>query len=324
MLRFIIKRILLMIPVILGVLLIVFAVSRLSGDPVAYLIGPYAAEEDYEAMREDLGLNRPFFVQYVDYVKGVVTEFDLGQSYLTKKPVTEEIFKRLPTSMTLAFVSLGIATVIGIVFGVIGAVNQNSKFDYLITMLSLVCASLPGFWTGLMLILLFSVGLDLLPATGLESWKGWIMPCIALGLTPIASLCRTTRSSMLEVIRQDYIRTAKSKGISDKRVVFKHALKNAIFPVITVIGTMVSIQVGGAVVVETVFTIPGIGSLLTEAINNKDYPTMQGTVLVLSLIVCVINLLIDIAYGFVDPRIKAKYTQKTTKKPRKEKEAVVS
>lgn len=324
MLRFIIKRILLMIPVILGVLLIVFAVSRLSGDPVAYLIGPYAAEEDYEAMREDLGLNRPFFVQYVDYVKGVVTEFDLGQSYLTKKPVTEEIFKRLPTSMTLAFVSLGIATVIGIVFGVIGAVNQNSKFDYLITMLSLVCASLPGFWTGLMLILLFSVGLDLLPATGLESWKGWIMPCIALGLTPIASLCRTTRSSMLEVIRQDYIRTAKSKGISDKSVVFKHALKNAIFPVITVIGTMVSIQVGGAVVVETVFTIPGIGSLLTEAINNKDYPTMQGTVLVLSLIVCVINLLIDIAYGFVDPRIKAKYTQKTTKKPRKEKEAVVS
>ena len=306
-----------MIPVILGVLLIVFVVNRMSGDPVAAMLGADATEEQYEAQRIALGLNKPIPVQFFNYVKNIVLHFDLGRSYLTKRPVSQELLTRLPVSLALAVVSLAFALVIGVIFGVLCAINQNSKIDYLITLLALICCSLPGFWVALMLILIVAVHWGLLPPSGLGSFKHWILPCTALALNPIASLTRTTRSSMLEVIRQDYIATAKSKGISSSKIIIKHALKNAMFPIITVFGAISSACVGGAVVLETVFQIPGIGTYLTQAIANRDYPSIQGTVFVLALLVCVINLLVDISYGFADPRIRAKYANTGVRKKKK-------
>ncbi len=314
MVRYILKRIGLMIPVILGVLLIVFIANRMSGDPAASILGPNASEEAYEQVREELGLNKPLVVQFFSYVKGIVTRGDFGKSYSSGKPVFEEIMSRLPTTLTLALFSLMLATVVGVIFGVFCAVNQNKIGDYVITLLALIAASLPNFWFALMLILLFAVRLRLVPASGLDTWSAWILPSIVMGLSPLANITRTTRSSMLEVIRQDYIRTAKSKGISQRDVIFKHALQNAMFPIITVFGLMASLSIGGQMVVENVFTIPGVGSYMMQAIGHKDYPVIQGTVVVLSLIVCIINLFVDIAYGFADPRIRAGYSSKKKKK----------
>jgi len=314
MVRYILKRIGLMIPVILGVLLIVFIANRMSGDPAASILGPNASEEAYEQVREELGLNKPLVVQFVSYVKGIVTRGDFGKSYSSGKPVFDEIMSRLPTTLTLALFSLIIATVVGVIFGVFCAVNQNKIGDYVITLLALIAASLPNFWFALMLILLFAVRLRLVPASGLDTWSAWILPSIVMGLSPLANITRTTRSSMLEVIRQDYILTAKSKGNSQKDVIFKHALQNAMFPIITVFGLMASLSIGGQMVVENVFTIPGGGSYMMQAIGHKDYPVIQGTVVVLSLIVCIINLFVDIAYGFADPRIRAGYSSKKKKK----------
>lgn len=309
-----------MIPVILGVLLIVFVVNRMSGDPVAAILGAEATEEQYEAERIKLGLDKPVPVQFYHYVKNIVTRFDLGTSYVTKRPVSVELLSRLPISLSLALISLAFALVIGVIFGVLCAINQNSKVDYIITLLALICCSLPSFWVALMLILIVAVHWGLLPPSGLGSVKHWILPCLALALSPIASLTRTTRSSMLEVIRQDYIATAKSKGISSTKIILKHALKNAMFPIITVFGAISSACVGGAVVLETVFQIPGIGTYLTQAISNRDYPSIQGTVFVLALLVCCINLLVDISYGFADPRIRAKYANTGVRKKKKKPE----
>ena len=313
MFKFILKRIGLMIPVILGVLLIVFIANRMSGDPVASILGGNASEEAYEAMRHQLGLDRPLVVQFLEYLKGIVTRFDLGTSYTSNKPVIREIMARLPITLTLARVSLIIATFRGVVFGVFCAGNQNRMADYIITLLALIAASLPNFWFALMLILTFGVRLRLLPVSGLDTWQSWILPSVVMGLGPLANICRTTRSSMLEVIRQDYIQTAKSKGVDQRKIIFKHALKNAMFPIITVFGLMASLSIGGQMVVENVFTIPGVGSYMMNAIGLKDYPVVQGTVVVLSLIVCIINLFVDIAYGFADPRIRAGYTSKKKK-----------
>lgn len=314
MVKYILKRIGLMIPVILGVLLIVFIANRMSGDPAASILGPNASEEAYEQVREELGLNKPMVVQFISYVQGIVTRGDFGKSYSSGKPVFDEIMSRLPTTLTLALFSLIIATVVGVMFGVFCAVNQNKIGDYVITLLALIAASLPNFWFALMLILFFAVRLRLVPASGLDTWSAWILPSVVMGLSPLANICRTTRSSMLEVIRQDYIRTAKSKGISQRDVIFKHALQNAMFPIITVFGLMASLSIGGQMVVENVFTIPGVGSYMMQAIGHKDYPVIQGTVVVLSLIVCIINLFVDIAYGFADPRIRAGYSSKKKKK----------
>jgi len=299
-----------MIPVILGVLLIVFIISRMSGDPVAALLGDGATVEEVAAERHRLGLDRPLPVQFFEYVRGIVTRFDIGVSYTSRRPVSEQVIARFPTTLRLALVSLCISSALGVIFGVLCAVNQNGKVDYILTLAALFFASMPSFWFSLMVILIFAVHLGLLPATGLENWKAWILPSVVLGLGPVSNLCRTTRSSMLEVIRQDYIRTAKSKGISDGKVIFKHALKNALFPVITTFGFMASLSISGQVVVETIFNINGIGSYLMSSIASRDYPVVQGTVVVLSLMICIINLLVDIAYGFADPRVRVAYAQR--------------
>lgn len=324
MTKFILKRLFWMLPVVLGVLFIVFTLNRITpGDPVESLLGTDYTQEQYDSMRIKLGLDDPFFVQFYKYVKGVVTRFDLGTSYETKRPVSAEVLERLPTTIKLGLLAVLLTTAVGITFGVISAVKQYSLLDYAVTSVSLFFAAMPNFWMALVMIVIFSLKLNVVPATGLDTWRHWILPVLAMGLSPIAGVTRTTRSCMLEVIRQDYIRTARAKGLKEGFVIRKHALKNALIPVITVVGMQMSLIVGGSVVVETIFSIPGIGTLMMTAINSRNYPVVQGTVLILSVVVCIMNLLVDIAYAYVDPRIKSQYVSvKNTGKRKTDKHSV--
>lgn len=261
-----------------------------------------------------MGLNRPFLTRYADYVVGFFTEFDLGTSYSSLRPVKTLILERIWVSIKLGLLGSVITIVFGVLIGVISAVKQYSVLDYIITVLATFFASMPGFWLALMGIIIFAQELNWLPAAGLSSWKHYIMPVICIGITPITLVVRMTRTSMLDVIRQDYIRTARAKGLKERTVIYRHALRNALIPVITVIGMQLATIFGGSIIVESIYSIPGMGVLLLTAINSRDYTTIQGTVLVLSLAVCVINLLVDIAYAMADPRIKAQYVRIKKKK----------
>lgn len=307
MAKYVIKRILLMLVVLLGVLLFIFVISRASGDPIPSLLGDNYTQEQYDAMYIKLGFDKSYPEQFVEYVKGIVTEFDLGTSYETKRAVRDEVADRFPISFKLALISLMWAALLGVIFGMISAVKQYSPLDYAVSTTAMVLAAMPSFWVGMMLVILVSLKLGLVSASGLDHWTSWILPCIATGTHTVAHVCRMTRSAMLEVIRSDYIRTARSKGLSETKVIFDHALKNAAIPIITQIGNCLAVTVGGTAVVESVFSIPGLGSYLVNAIMTKDYPAVQGAVLIFSLFVCVLNFVVDIVYGFVDPRIKAKY-----------------
>lgn len=309
MLKYIFKRMLLMIPVLVGVIFIVFTINYLTpGDPTLTILGADAKEEEYVQLRSELGLDEPFFVQFYNYMKALVTKFDLGTSYTTRRSVTSEILERAPITLKLGLIGVGITVLLGIPFGIISAVRQNTPMDYSVTFIALFFASMPSFWLALMMMLLFSLKLKWFPASGLSSWKSWVMPCLALGLSPVATITRLTRSSMLEVIRQDYIRTARSKGVGEFKVITKHALRNALIPVITNIGMQLGNIMAGSVVIESIFGITGIGTLMVTGINNKNYPVVLGCVIFLSMAVCVINLLVDIVYSFVDPRLKAQLT----------------
>lgn len=327
--KYILRRLLALIPVLLGVVFIVFTINQLSpGDPVVGLLGSNYTEEQYQAKEAELGLDKPFLVQFFNYVKGIVTKLDFGTSFQTKRPVTTEILGRFPVTLMLGFIGVLITVIVGVPFGIISATKQYSPIDYGVTIVSLFFASMPNFWMGLMMIIIFSLNLKWLPATGLDTWKHWILPALAIGLPPVATVTRITRSSMLDVIRQDYIRTARSKGLNERAVIMRHALRNAIIPVVTVIGMQMGLIMGGSVVIEAIFAIPGLGSLLMSAINNKDYPLIQGIVLFLSLSIGLMNLLVDIIYGVIDPRIKSQYgvtkrkilkdTMVAAAKPRKE------
>lgn len=310
-----------MIPVIIGVLFLVFAINAFTpGDPVAAMLGNSYTQEEYDAKTVELGLDKPWPVQFLSYLKGVVTEFDLGTSYQSHRHVRDELFERFPTTFKLGVIGICVTIIIGIPLGIVSATKQYSVLDYAATTTSLFFASMPSFWVALMLIILFSLKLKLFPASGLMDWKGWVLPAIAVGLAPVANVTRITRSGMLEVIRQDYIRTARAKGQSEGVIVRKHALKNALIPVVTVIGYMLGGIMGGTVVVEAIFTIPGVGSYLQAGINYRDYPVIQGTIVLLSLVVCVMNLLVDLAYAMIDPRIKAQYVSRG-KGSRKKKKA---
>ena len=309
MLKFIGKRLLIMIPVLLGVLIIVYALSCfMPGDPVRNKLGTNNyTQEQYDAMAHEMGLDRPFLVQLGDYLWGVVTRFDLGDAYSTNRPVTESLGQRVGVSIKLGLLSLCGAAILGLPIGIFSAVKQNTVPDYLITTLSIILASLPGFWLAMEAIQIFAAKLAILPASGLGSWKHYILPVACSSMMTLASLVRMTRSSMLEVIRQDYIRTARSKGMKEKRVIFKHGLKNALIPVITVLGNQVGMVVGGSIIVETIFNIPGMGMLMMGAINQRDYPLIMGVTLVTSLFVCVCNLLVDIVYSLIDPQIRGQF-----------------
>lgn len=305
--KYILKRLLLLVPVLLGVSFLVFTIMSFTpGDPAQLILGESAPKAAVEALREEMGLNDNFFLQYTRFVGKAVTG-DFGRSYTSGREVFGEIFARFPNTLVLAVVGVIIAVLIGIPVGIISATRQYSFLDSASMILALLGVSMPNFWLGLMLILTFSVGLGVLPSGGFNGLKSIILPAITLGTGAAAIITRMTRSSMLEVIRQDYIRTARAKGLGEKKVINKHALKNALIPVITVIGLQFGYLLGGAVLTETVYSWPGVGRLMVEAIRQKDTPTVLAAVVFLAAAFSVVNLLVDILYAFVDPRIKSQY-----------------
>lgn len=318
MLRYIGKRLLQMIPVLLGVTFIIFSLMEITpGDPARQILGQEATEEAVEALREELGLNDPFLVRYKNYIFGVLCG-DFGTSYTTKEPVFHELMARYPTTVLFAVLTVLIASLIGIPLGIISATRQYSWVDNFATGFAMLGVSIPTFWLGLMLMLLFSVKLNWLPATGFYGPIYWVLPAITVGLPASAGIIRMTRSSMLEVIRQDYIRTARAKGQTEHKIIYGHALENAMIPVITVVGITFGQSLGGQIVTEQVFAVPGLGKLMVEAINARNYPVVEGGVLLIAFAYCVINLLVDIIYAYLDPRIKSQYSSSVKKRVRKE------
>lgn len=308
MIKFIIKRLVALIPVLLGVSLLVFFILDLApGDPAKTILGEQARPEDIEALREEMGLNDPFLVRYARYMFDLCRG-DMGESYKTRDPVATEIFSRLPNTAVLALVSTVVAIALALPLGVIAAIKQNSLFDGISMFIALIGISMPVFWMGLLLILLFSVNLGWFPVAGADAgWKSLVLPSFALGFMHMASIARTTRSSMLETIRQDYIRTVRAKGLPENKVIIDHALRNALIPTTTVIGLQMGSMLGGSVLTESVFSWPGIGRFMIQSIQGRDIPSVMGCVIIFALSFALINLLVDLIYGFIDPRIKAQY-----------------
>jgi len=305
--KFILKRILMMIPVLLGVMFVIFTLVYITpGDPARIMLGERAPPEAVAALRQQMGLDQPFLVQFAGYVARVV-RFDLGTSFSTGRPVFDELAFRFPSTARLAGLSLMVALLIGIPMGIACSIRHNSILDNVATVLGLVALSVPNFWLGLMLILLFSVNLGWLPVSGFATPLHWILPSFTIGLSLAGEFMRFTRSSMLEVVRQDYIRTAWAKGQKESAIIIKHALKNALIPLITVIGLSFGGLMGGAVLTETIFAIPGVGSFMVQSIASRDFPVIQGGVLLLAVIFSFVNLIVDILYGFADPRIRSQY-----------------
>lgn len=311
MTRFIVRRLLLAIPTLIGVTFLVFLSIRLiPGDPAIALAGELATPELIEMVRRDLGLDQPVINQYVNYVARVV-QGDMGRSIRSRLPVREEIEIRLPRTLLLTIVSLTISATIGIAIGVTAATHPNSWFDGGSMVFALLGVSMPIFWLGLMLMIFFAVllpqwlGLSgpVLPPTGSGTWQHLVMPVIALAANSMAIQARMTRACMLEVLRQDYIRTARAKGQRERIVIYRHALRNALLPIATIIGLQFGTLLGGAVLTETVFAWPGIGRLLVDAIGFRDYPVIQGTVLTIAIGFVLTNLIVDSLYAYLDPRI---------------------
>ncbi|WP_291258564.1 nickel ABC transporter permease [Fusobacterium sp.] len=305
--KYVLKRILLLIPVLLGVSLLVFAIMSLTpGDPAQLILGENAPKAAVLKLREEMGLNDPFFMQYFRFVKNAIMG-DFGRSYTTGREVFGEIFARFPNTLILAVIGIIISVCIGIPIGIISATRQYSFLDSFSMVIALLGVSMPVFWLGLMLILTFSVKLGWLPSGGYNGLSSIVLPAITLGVGSAAIITRMTRSSMLEVIRQDYIRTARAKGVTEKVVINKHALKNALIPIITVVGLQFGHLLGGAVLTESVYSWPGVGRLMVDAIRQKDTPTVLAAVVFLAAAFSVVNLLVDILYAYVDPRIKSQY-----------------
>ena len=307
MYKYVIKRLLMMIPILLGVTFIIFILTYVApGDPAVLVLGEAAPLEALEALREEMGLNDPLLVRYFNYVLDVL-QGDLGTSFATRRGVADEVFARFPTTLMLAFYGTILSVIIGIPLGILSATKQYSIFDNAATSIGLLGVSIPNFWLGLMLIILFSVNLGWLPPSGLAEPASWIMPIIMLGTGSAALVMRITRSSMLEVIRQDYIRTARAKGQRESVIIWKHALKNAMLPVVTAVGLDFGMLLGGAILTETIFALPGLGRFMVDSIRTRDLPVIQGGVLILAFVFSFVNLLVDILYAFIDPRIKSQY-----------------
>ena len=310
MLRYIAKRLLMLIPVILITSFLIFwAMSLTGGDPAMIVAGEGASKEEIEAVREELGLNDPFMVRYFNYVKGMVTG-DMGKSYVTNKDVFKTFMEKLPNTLMLGGAAVLIAIVIALPLGIYTAIHQNTWKDTAGMIFALFGTSMPNFWLGLMLIIIFSLTLGWLPSGGKSGFSSLILPALTVGLGLAALITRTTRSSMLDVIRQDYMTTARAKGCSEKRVIFTHGLKNALIPSITAIGLQMSMVITGSVLAETVFSWPGIGRLVYDSIAKRDTPMVTGSIILCSVFMCLINLFVDLVYAFFDPRIKAQYSKK--------------
>lgn len=304
MFKYIIKRILLLIPILLGVSAIIFALKTVTpGDPARQILGNDATQEQVDAKREELGLNDPVIVQYGRYIWGVVRG-DFGESYRTGEPVLSEIFPRLKTSAIITLGAVAIGAILGIILGIVSALRKYTFVDSLVLVISMFFQSVPEFVVGLVLIMIFAVNLHLLPANGIDTPLGYIMPMLCIGLPSIASYTRITRSSMLEVLGEDYIRTARAKGQTEHNITYHHALRNAMIPVAQSVGTSLGNSIGGGMVVETVFGVPGVGKYIVDSITQRNYPSILGGALIIAMVLVVINLLVDIAFVIIDPRLK--------------------
>lgn len=305
MLIFIARRLAISIPLMIGLVAVVFVMLRtvVPGDVAALLAGDQATAEQVEAMRREMGLDRPIPVQFGIFL-GNLVQGDLGRSAITRQPVTDRIVQAMPITLVLAFATALVATMGGLILGIITAYKANSWLDNLLRVIVVFGAAMPSFWVGPMLILIFAVGLRLLPVQGSMTTQGMILPVLTLGIGAMAGLSRLTRASMLEVLNSDYIRTARAKGLREQAVVLGHAFRNALIPALTLIGVQIGLLLGGSVITEKIFGLPGMGTLAINAIHNRDYPVVQGVVLVIAAIYLIVNLVVDVAYAFVNPRIR--------------------
>ena len=298
-----------MIPVLLGVVILVFTLMQLSpGDPAEVILGSTATAEQINTLRDEMGLNDPYIVQLGRYMSDVFLHFDFGTSYISNVSISAELVSRFPKTLIFAVSGMVLSLVIGIPLGVTAAVHQNSVIDYGSMALALIGTSLPGFWFALVLILLFSNKLGWLPAYGIGGIQYWILPIISTALAGVTTMARQMRSGMLEVINSDYITMAKAKGVKQRSVIYKHALPNALIPVITVASMSFGTSLGGTLIAETIFAIPGVGVYIVNAVNNRDYPVVQGGVVLLAITFSIIMLLCDLLIAQVDPRVKAQIT----------------
>ncbi|MBI4493131.1 MAG: ABC transporter permease [Chloroflexi bacterium] len=303
MVAFLIRRLLQAVPALLGVTLVVFLLLHASGDPSSFMLPPEASESDRQAFRHAYGLDQPLHTQYGLFLWKAV-QGDLGRSIAYGAPAADVLLKRVPATLELALASTALALLLGIPSGILAAFRQNSPFDYLVMLGATLGQSIAGFWLGLMLIMVVSVQLGLLPASGRGTLAQLVLPAITLSTWLMALMARMTRSAMLEVLRRDYIRTAYAKGLQTRVVLARHALKNALIPIITLLGVSFSYQMGGAVIVETVFSWPGVGTLVFDSVLRRDYPVVLATVLFVGLVFVLINLLVDLCYSVIDPRIR--------------------
>lgn len=309
--RYIYKRLLLMIPVVIMVAVLIFTIMYFTpGDPAIIILGPNASLEQLAAKRAELGIDQPYLVQLWNYLKNVFIRFDFGNSFINGRSVSSQIMERFPRTLMIAALSVLLSIVAGVPLGIVASVHQYTWKDNASMFAALIAASMPGFWIAQMMSLLFALKLGWLPATGVDGWKCYILPVVANAIGGIAAMARQTRSSMLEVIREDYITTARAKGQIERKVIYHHALRNALIPIVTCAGGAFGFQLGGALVVETVFSIPGLGKYMMDAINQRDYPSIRGTVIFLAIAFSIVMLAVDIMYAFIDPRIKGQYQSK--------------
>ncbi|OGL42727.1 MAG: glutathione ABC transporter permease GsiC [Candidatus Schekmanbacteria bacterium RBG_16_38_10] len=304
MLNYLIRRIYLLIPVVLGVSTLVFLIIHLiPGDPVVLMLGDSAIRADIESLRGKLGLDKPVYIQYLNFLLNLFRG-DLGRSIHTDKPVIQTIGERFPATFELAMGGVIISLFIALPLGIISALKKDTIIDNGARFFALLGISIPNFWLGPLLIILFSIKIGILPVSGMGGIENLILPSITLGLGMAATVTRMVRASLLEVIKENYITTARAKGLGESSVVIKHALKNALMPVVTVVGLQLGALLSGAIITESIFSWPGIGSLTIEAINRRDYPVVQGCIFVIAMCYVVVNLVTDLVYGFLDPRIR--------------------
>lgn len=314
MLRYIGKRLLMLIPVLLGISLVVLILIDITpGDPARMMLGAQATQEQVDDLREELGLNDSLPVRYGRFLWDVI-HGDFGTSLMSKRPVADEMLERFPYTLKLVALGTLFSVLIGIPVGIFAATHQRTWKDNLSIFLSLIAVSMPSFWFALLLIQFFGVNLRWLPIRGVATWTGWVLPVAAMALGLTAIIARQMRSDMLEVLRQDYITTAKAKGLPNGKVVYRHALKNAMIPVIMVIGGIFGSSLGGSLITEMIYSIPGLGEYIMKGLNNRDYPVIQSGILIISAMFAVIILIVDVVFALVDPRIRSQYMSKRKRK----------
>lgn len=313
--KYVVQRLLWLILIAICVALLIFTILWFTpGDPARMIMGQEATAEELDYYREIHGLNDPFFTQMFRYLFDTFIKLDLGTSYVYKTPVMQELISRVPRSFLLSVLGIAINVAIGIPLGIYTAMHRNTLQDQGFMVVAMVGVSMPQFWLALMLIVLFSSKLGWLPSYGIDTWKHWIMPVICTSVAGISMNARQTRAAVLETIRADFVTTARAKGLADKKVIYKHMLPNALIPVLGMLGGALSRAIGGSVVIETVFSFPGVGTYMLTGIKSRDYPVVRSCVLVMALFSAVVMLLVDLAYAFLDPRIKAQYTHGGKKK----------